>query len=67
MRAEGLLAQLLVQPCQSVWKELVDLRGDIFEVFVVVEGMPPAVDLRQESAAALVLYILIIISCNSFG
>ena len=42
--AKGLLAELLVQPRQPVREELADLCGDVFEVFAVVEGMPPAVD-----------------------
>ena len=44
MRAERLLAELLVQPRQPVREELADLCGDVFEVLAVVEGMPPAVD-----------------------
>jgi hypothetical protein len=51
MRAKGLLAQLLVEPRQTAREELTHLCGDILEVFVVVESVPPAIDLRRPHIA----------------
>ena len=44
MGAKGLLAQLLVQPCEAVRKELANLGWHVLEVLPVIECMPPRID-----------------------